>query len=46
MDEGNRYGVSSTPTVFINGRPVIGAVPLEVYDRIIREELAATEPRR
>ncbi len=46
MDEGTRYGVSSTPTVFINGRPVIGAVPLEVYDRIIREELAATEPRR
>ena len=46
MDEGNRYGVSSTPTVFINGRPVIGANPLEVYDRIIREELAATEPRR
>ncbi len=46
MDEGNRYGVSSTPTVFINGRPVIGAVPLEVYDSIIREELAATEPRR
>ena len=46
MDEGKRYGVSSTPTVFINGRPVIGAVPLEVYDRIIREELAGTEPRR
>ena len=46
MDEGNRYGVSSTPTVFINGRPVIGAVPLEAYDRIIREELATTEPRR
>lgn len=45
MDEGNRYGVSSTPTVFINGRQVVGAVPLEVYDRIIREELAATEPR-
>ncbi len=46
MDEGNRYGVSSTPTVFINGRPVIGAAQLEVYDEIIREELAATEPRR
>ena len=46
MDEGNRYGVSSTPTVFINGRAVIGAARLEVYDRIIREELAATEPRR
>ena len=46
MDEGIRYGVSSTPTVFINGRPVIGAASLETYDSIIREELAATEPRR
>ena len=46
MDEGIRYGVSSTPTIFINGRPVIGVASLEAYDRIIREELAATEPRR
>ena len=46
MDEGIRYGVCSTPTVFINGRPVIGVASLEVYDRIIREELAETEPHR
>ncbi len=37
---GARYGVSSTPTVFINGRLVTGAVPYDVFDGIIREELA------
>ena len=39
---GARYGVSSTPTVFINGRLVTGAVPYDVFDGIIREELAAS----
>ena len=39
---GQRYGVSSTPTVFINGRPVEGAVPIEAFDQIILEELAAS----
>jgi len=42
MQIGQRYGVSSTPTVFINGRPVMGAAPLETFDQIIREELAAS----
>ena len=36
---GQQYGVSSTPTVFINGRAVMGAAPFEVFDEIIREEL-------
>src|SRR5205085_237818 len=40
IDEGNRYGVSATPTVFINGRMVVGAVPYESYEAIVREELA------
>ena len=44
MQIGQRYGVSSTPTVFINGRPVMGAAPLETFDQIIREELAASRP--
>ena len=43
VEQGTRYGVSSTPTVFINGRPIVGAVPLETFDGVIREELAATE---
>ena len=41
---GQQYGVSSTPTVFINGRPVLGAVPLEAFDEIVREELDANRP--
>lgn len=41
LDTGVRHGVSSTPTVFINGRLVTGAVPYDVFDGIIREELAA-----
>ena len=40
---GQLNGVSSTPTVFINGRPVMGAAPIETFDQIIREELAASE---
>ena len=39
---GQLYGVSSTPTVFINGRPVMGAAPIETFDQIIREELATS----
>ena len=40
---GRASGVSSTPTVFINGRPVMGAMPIETFDQIIREELATSE---
>lgn len=40
---GQLYGVSSTPTVFINGRPIMGAAPIETFEQIIREELAASE---
>ncbi|HVI02300.1 MAG TPA: thioredoxin domain-containing protein [Enhygromyxa sp.] len=31
-----------TPTFFINGRPLMGAVPIEEFEKIIKEELAAT----
>ena len=40
---GREYGVSSTPTIFINGRTVMGALPFEAFDQIIQEELAATQ---
>ncbi len=33
-------GVNSTPTIYINGRAVIGAQPFEVFKSIIDEELA------
>lgn len=37
---GNRMGVNSTPTLYINGRPLIGAMPFESFKQIIDEELA------
>jgi len=40
LTAGQQYGVASTPTVFINGRAVTGAAPFEVFDEIIRDELA------
>jgi protein-disulfide isomerase len=39
IEQGAANGVAATPTVFINGRLVVGAVPYDTYDRIIREEL-------
>ena len=39
LQTGRSSGASSTPTFFINGRPVFGALPLDVFDQIIREEL-------
>ena len=40
IDAGTKLGVSSTPTVFINGRVVSGAQPFEVFASVIDEELA------
>lgn len=40
MKEGELLGVQSTPTVFINGRAVIGAQPYEAFQSVIEEELA------
>ena len=40
LEIGARYGVSSTPTLFVNGRAVVGAAPYESFVEIIREELA------
>ena len=40
---GQQYGVSSTPTVFINGRAVMGAAPFAVFDEIIRDEIARAD---
>ena len=33
-------GVTGTPTFFVNGRPVHGAQPLEVFAQVVDEELA------
>lgn len=37
---GEKLGVQSTPTVYINGRPVVGAQPYEYFQSVIDEELA------
>jgi protein-disulfide isomerase len=39
-DFASQFGISSTPTFFINGLPVIGAQPLEIFTQIIERELA------
>jgi protein-disulfide isomerase len=36
---GNRLGVNSTPTLYINGRVVAGAYPLDTLKGIVEEEL-------
>jgi protein-disulfide isomerase len=40
VEEGTRVGVTGTPAFFINGRPLVGAQPLESLVRVIEEELA------
>jgi protein-disulfide isomerase len=39
LDAGRRLGVQSTPTLFVNGRAVRGAHPMDVFESIIDEEL-------
>lgn len=40
VEEGIRLGVTGTPTFFINGREVVGMYPVDVFARLIDEELA------
>ncbi|MGZ8436756.1 MAG: DsbA family protein, partial [Candidatus Binatia bacterium] len=40
IEEGNRAGVTGTPAFFINGRLISGAQPVEVFARVIDDELA------
>jgi len=37
-------GVSSTPTFFVNGIPVVGAQPFEVFSQLIDQELVGEIP--
>lgn len=39
-DLGEQMGVNSTPTLYVNGRQVLGAMPFEVFKQVIDEELA------
>ncbi len=40
MDEGTRLGVDGTPTFFVNGRRLVGAQSLAVFERVVDAELA------
>ncbi len=40
IEEGNRLGIRSTPTLFINGHKVEGALPLEAWILLV-EKLTA-----
>jgi protein-disulfide isomerase len=39
LEQGGQLGVESTPTVFINGRAILGSQPLETFKSIIDDEL-------
>ena len=45
LQEGTALGVGSTPSVFINGRLLMGAQPFEVYQAIIDDELQRAAQR-
>ena len=44
MDFSLNLGVRSTPTFFVNGLAVVGAQPLDVFTRLIDQELAGEIP--
>jgi protein-disulfide isomerase len=41
MEEGRKLGVMSTPTLFINGTPVVGLVPEQIYGMVDKALSAA-----
>jgi len=41
MAAGNAVGANGTPTFFINGRKLVGAMPFESFKQIIDAELAS-----
>lgn len=45
FDYAANLGVSSTPTFFLNGIPIVGAQPYEVFQQVIEKELAGEIPK-
>ncbi len=39
IDSGREFGVSGTPTFFVNGRRIVGALPASEFKRVIDAEL-------
>lgn len=44
LDDGTKVGVNGTPSFFINGRNISGAVPFEQFKQVIDEELKGSAP--
>ena len=40
LTAGNRLGITSTPTLYVNGRMINGAQPIDVFESVIDDELA------
>jgi Protein-disulfide isomerase len=43
MAEAGNLGLSSTPSFIINGRPVVGAQPLEQFKQVIDDALKSAK---
>lgn len=43
LEAGRAAGVKGTPASFVNGQPVNGAQPFEVFEEVIKEELAKVQ---
>jgi protein-disulfide isomerase len=41
----SEFGISSTPTFFVNGIPIVGAQPYDVFKQVIDLELAGKLPK-
>jgi protein-disulfide isomerase len=40
FEEGQRAGVSGTPTFYVNGQPLVGAQPFAAFVQLIEAELS------
>lgn len=43
MADGQKAGVTGTPTIFINGLPIVGAQPYAAFQQVIDQELAKSK---
>jgi protein-disulfide isomerase len=39
MEQGKRFGVRGTPSFFVNGRQIAGALPVDKFQAVVTEEL-------
>jgi protein-disulfide isomerase len=39
LNDGLQYGITGTPTFFINGIELVGAQPYTVFEQVISDEL-------